>query len=115
MRPSADDLVRLLDALKNFGFGSLGLGVNDFDVNTVVQLGQPPRRIDLLTNIDGVSFDECFARRENVDLAGVSLTIIGLDDFKINKQASGRLRDLADLESLEPGFAEFRAVRLPPN
>ena len=105
VRRSTDNLARLLDALKNFGFGSLGLGANDFDPNTVVQLGQPPRRIDLLTSIDGVNFDECFARREQVELAGVHLNIIGLDDFKTNKQARGRLKDLADLESLEPGFA----------
>lgn len=44
--PSADNLARPLDALKDFGFASLGLGVSDFDANTVVQLGQPPRRID---------------------------------------------------------------------
>ena len=47
--PSADNLARLLGALTDFGFGSLGLGVRDFDTDTVVQLGQPPRRIDILT------------------------------------------------------------------
>lgn len=115
VRPSTDNLARLLDALKDFGFGSLGLSASDFDANTVVQLGQPPRRIDLLTSIDGVNFDACFARREQVELAGVRLNIIGLDDFKTNKRASGRLKDLADLESLEPGFTELRPVRPPPN
>lgn len=62
-----------------------------------------------------MNFDECFARREQVELAGVRLNIIGLDDFKTNKRARGRLKDLADLESLEPGFTEFRPVRPPPN
>lgn len=100
--PGADNLARLLDALNDFGFGSLGLDVSDFNADTVVQLGQPPRRIDLLTRVDGVSFDECFARREQVELAGVHLNIIGLEDFKTNKRASGRHKDLADLESLEP-------------
>ena len=102
VRPAAANLVRLLDALKDFGFGSLGLAVSDFDTDTVVQLGQPPRRIDILTAIDGVAFAECFARREQVELDGVCLNIIGLADFKSNKRASGRLKDLADLESLEP-------------
>ena len=102
VRPSADNLARLLDALMDFGFGSLGLGVSDFDTDTVVQLGQLPRRIDILTAIDGVAFVECFARREQVELDGVCLNIIGLADFKSNKRASGRLKDLADLESLEP-------------
>ena len=100
IRPTEHNLTLLLRALS--GFGSLGLGVGDFTQGTVVQLGQPPRRIDLLTDIDGESFDECFARREQVELGGVILNIIGLEDIKANKRASGRLKDLADLESLEP-------------
>ncbi len=102
VRPSAENFARLLDALTDFGFGSLGLKVSDFNADTVVQLGQPPRRIDILTAIDGVSFVECFMRREPVELDGVPLHIIGLADFKANKRASGRLKDLADLESLDP-------------
>ena len=102
VRPATDNLDRLLAALHAFGFGSLGLKLGDFRPGTVVQLGQPPRRIDLLTAIDGVDFDDCFLRREQVDLAGVRLYIIGLEDFKANKRASGRLKDLADLEQLEP-------------
>jgi len=101
VRPATGNLIRLLDALRDFGFESLGLKLEDFGPETVVQLGQPPRRIDLLTGIDGVAFDDCFARREQVDLSGVRLNIIGLEDFKANKRASGRLRDLADLEQLE--------------
>ena len=102
LRPTPANLTLLLAALQDFGFGSLGLGVQDFDTDTVVQLGQPLRRIDLLTAIDGVTFDACFTRREKVELAGVRLNIIGLEDLKTNKRASGRLKDLADLESLEP-------------
>ena len=100
--PSAENIDRLLGALEDFGFGSLGLSASDFDSDTVIQLGHPPRRIDLLTAIDGVRFDECFARREQVELAGMRLNIIGLEDFRTNKRASGRLKDLADLQSLEP-------------
>jgi len=102
VRSSDANLLRLLDVLGDFGFGSLGLGVTDFAEDTVVQLGQPPRRIDLLTGIDGVSFDACFSRREQVVVDGVRLNIIGLEDFKANKRASGRPKDLADLQSLEP-------------
>ena len=100
--PAPDNIARLLSVLDDFGFGSLGLTANDFATDTVVQLGQPPRRIDLLTAIDGVAFEACFVRREQVELAGVTLNIIGLDDFKTNKRSVGRLKDLADLESLEP-------------
>lgn len=102
VRPTADNVARLLSALGDFGFASLGLKAGDFTTDTVVQLGQPPQRIALLTAIDGVSFDTCWTRREQVELAGVRLNIIGLEDFKTNKRAVGRLKDLADLESLEP-------------
>lgn len=100
IRPTADNIDRLLTVLRRFGFESLGLKAVDFSADAVVQLGQPPRRIDLLTAIDGVQFDDCWTRREEVGLDGVQLAIIGLDDFAKNKRASGRLKDLADLESL---------------
>ncbi|HRP28065.1 MAG TPA: hypothetical protein PLG77_06500 [Burkholderiaceae bacterium] len=58
VRPDADNLERLLAALQQFGFGSLGLASGDFTADTVVQLGRPPRRIALLTAIDGVNFAE---------------------------------------------------------
>ena len=66
----------------------------------MVQLGQSPRHIDRLTTTDGAEFEACFARPEQVELAGVHLNIIGLGFFKTNKPATGRLKDLADLESL---------------
>jgi hypothetical protein len=103
IRPAADNIARLLNVLNDFGFGSLGLVADDFVGDSIVQLGQPPRRIDLMTAIDGVSFETCFDRREQVELSGVQLSIIGLDDFKANKRATGRLKDLADLESLDRG------------
>ncbi len=65
VRPATDNLKRLLAALHAFGFGSLGLNAGDFNPGTVVQLGQPPRRVDLPMAIDGVQFGDCFARRES--------------------------------------------------
>jgi hypothetical protein len=88
IRPTAANIARLLHVLTDFGFGSLGLAASDFATESIVQLGQPPRRIDLMTAIDGVSFETCFGRREQVELAGVQLSIIGLDDFKTNKRAA---------------------------
>ena len=96
----ADNIARLLTALQRFGFGSLGLSATDFDDDTVVQLGQPPRRIDLLTRMDGVDFNACWTRRETIAIDGIDLHLIGLEDFKTNKRATGRLKDLADLEAL---------------
>ena len=96
------NIERLLAVLQQFGFGSLGLAAADFSHDTVVQLGQPPRRIDLLTGIDGVQFDACWPRRQRLVVDSVPLNFIGVDDFKTNKRAAGRLKDLADLEALEP-------------
>lgn len=102
VRPTEDNIERLLDALARFGFGGLGLSRNDFQKpGAMVQLGYPPARIDLLTAIDGVEFDTCQSRRVVMPVGGVDLPIIGLNEFRANKRASGRAQDLADLESLE--------------
>lgn len=93
---------RLLLALGQFGFGQLGLTLQDFTTaNQVIQLGYPPGRIDLLTSIDGVEFADCYTRRMQVVVDGIDLSFIALDDFKANKRAVGRHQDLADLETLE--------------
>ncbi|MEW6707942.1 MAG: nucleotidyl transferase AbiEii/AbiGii toxin family protein [Pseudomonadota bacterium] len=99
---SDENIERLLKALVAFGFGGLGLRKEDFrSPDAVVQLGYPPARIDLLTGIDGVSFEDCYPRRVMVDAGGAQLPIIHVDDFKANKRATGRMKDLADLEALD--------------
>lgn len=98
---SPKNVERLLAALNEFGFGALGLRAEDFGPDAVIQLGQPPRRIDLLMGIDGVEFGDCHARREVITLDGLPLNFIGLEDFKTNKRATGRHKDLADLDALD--------------
>lgn len=101
LQQSKANASRVLDALRAFGFGSLDISVSDLlKPDGVVQLGYPPGRIDLLTSIDGVSFDLCSTRKEMVLIQGLPIPFIGLEDFKTNKKATGRLKDLADLESL---------------
>ena len=95
---------RLLQAFADFGFASLGLRVADFAPDTVIQLGQPPRHIDLLTGIDGVDFAGCWGRRETLQLDGVQLGFIGLEDFKTNQRAAGSAEGLGG-----PGSAGCRA------
>lgn len=88
--------------LQEFGFAGLGLSESDFTkTGNVIQLGYPPLRIDILTQPDGVEFDSSFARRLDLDYNGLLIHVIGLDDFKKNKAASGRPRDIADLQNLE--------------
>lgn len=102
IRSSPQNVAKLLGVLTRFGFGGLGLNDADFlKPDSVVQLGYPPCRIDLLTAIDGVDFDSAYPHRVVMAVAGIELPIIGLDQFRANKRAAGRAQDLADLESLD--------------
>ncbi len=92
---------RMVSALQDFGFGSLGLKPDDFlTPDQIIQLGYPPARIDLLTTLAGVEFETCYASRVEVVLDGVPVSFIDLENLKKNKQAVGRLQDLADLKHL---------------
>jgi len=104
IRPTPDNAIRILAAMADFGFAALDIGTDDLvQPGNVIQLGYPPRRIDLLTSIDGVEFEACRARRQVLHVDGVDLPIIALADFKANKRAAGRTQDLADLEALDDG------------
>jgi len=96
----------VVGALQDFGFGSLDLTVDDFLApDHVVQLGYPPYRIDILTAIDGVTFDDAWSRRLTITSAGLTLPVIGRDDLIANKLASGRPRDLDDVDRIRRGGA----------
>jgi hypothetical protein len=100
--PSTDNVERVLQALTDFGFGDLGVVAADFTPGRVVQLGVPPNRADLLTAIDGVSFEEAWAGRAAGHLGPQPVFYIGREDLIRNKRASGRPQDLADVDALEP-------------
>ncbi len=88
-------------ALTSFGFGSLGLKEADFVTpDVVVQLGHPPLRIDLLTSIDGVNFDDAWPRRVILSIGGIDVPFIGRDDLIANKRAADRPQDRADVARL---------------
>ena len=92
----------IVEALIQFGMGSLGLTSEDFLVpDQVVQLGYPPNRIDILVSVSGVEFASCYEKRVTISLDGVAAIFIDLENLKKNKKASGRMQDLADLENLE--------------
>lgn len=101
VKRSTDNAERLVKALDAFGFAGLGLTQRDFETpEQVVQLGYPPFRIDLLTDIDGVKFQDAWPNHETVEYQGLQMHFIGLEDLKANKRASGRPRDIDDLEQL---------------
>ena len=92
---------KLLNALADFGFKSLGLEISDFsEPGHVIQLGYPPQRIDILTSADGLEFEPTYAARISATLDGIPINFIDLESLKANKKATGRLQDLADLEKL---------------
>jgi len=91
---------RLLRAIDAFGFGALGLTVSDFGPGRVTQLGYPPNRIDLVTSIDGVTFEEAWASRVAGKYGVVDVWYIGREALVRNKAAAARPQDLMDLASL---------------
>jgi len=99
---TAENASKILEALNQFGFGSLGVKESDFTLpDQMLQLGHPPRRIDILTSLPGVEFSECYPSRTTVKVDGVSVNFIDIENLKKNKKATGRHQDLADLENLE--------------
>ncbi|HSB79741.1 MAG TPA: hypothetical protein VLM91_13245 [Candidatus Methylomirabilis sp.] len=99
---SPDNAPKMVRAIDQFGFASLGLQETDFlTPDQIIQLGYPPSRIDLVTTPPGVDFSQCYAARVDVEVDGVLVSFIDLENLRKNKKASGRLQDLADLEHLQ--------------
>ena len=106
VRPSGVNAARVVTALRAFGAPLEAHGVTQADFerqDTVYQIGLPPRRIDLLTSISGVPFDEAWATRVEVDLAGLRVFVLGLAALLKNKRATGRPKDAVDADALEQG------------
>ncbi len=92
---------KVLKSLQEFGAPLNNLESKDFMQKGVVfQIGVVPRRIDIITEIDGVKFDEAFKKRTTVEVEGLSVPIISKENLLINKLASGRPKDKLDAEFL---------------
>lgn len=92
---------KIVTVLKEFGFDVPELSVALFlKKDQIVRMGLPPIRIEITTSISGVDFQECFAERVEDTLDGVTVNLISLHHLKKNKKASGRYKDLNDLENL---------------
>ncbi len=93
---------KLIIALDDFGFGSLGLKAEDFlNPDDVIQLGYPPNRIDILSDLKGINFEKCYTAKVEVLIDDVQVNFIDLENLRKNKKATGRTQDLADLEKLK--------------
>ena len=99
---SPDNANNILNALKEFGFGSLGLKPDDFlESDQIIQLGYPPNRIDILTSLKDLKFEDCYKTKVEVEIHGLHIDFIYIENLKKNKRATGRPQDLADAENLE--------------
>jgi hypothetical protein len=101
INPDGKNAQRIMRVLKEFGFSSLELSIEDFQKkDSVVQLGLPPVRIDIITSISGVTWEEADASKEPGKYGKVPVFYIGKKQYVANKRAIGRAKDIADIEAL---------------
>jgi len=101
INPTEKNASKILKCIKDFGFTSLGLTINDFtSPDSVVQLGYSPFRIDIMTSVSGIEFHESYKNKIRKEVDGIEITIINLEDLIKNKNAIGRHKDLNDIENL---------------
>jgi len=101
VKPDPQNAERIIKALNKFGFGSVGLTKEDFEnPDNVIQLGVPPVRVDIIMSITEVSWEDAFAGCVEGKYGNVPVKYIGKKEFIINKHATGRKKDLSDLEAL---------------
>ena len=103
VRPDAETAPKVYRVLADFGAPLHDLTVDDLATpGMVFQIGVEPSRIDILTAITGVAFDDAWENRLFVELDDIKLNVIGRDDLIVNKRACGRPKDIADAETLDP-------------
>lgn len=109
VRASPSNASNLMRALSRFGAPLTGISASDFASEGIVfQIGNSPRRIDILTRISGVDFETAYAKRNIVKVDGLHVPVISMTDLIANKRATGRTQDLADVEKLEALEASIR-------
>jgi hypothetical protein len=102
INPTPQNAARVISALRIFGAPLLDLSEQDLvEPGTVFQIGVVPSRIDILTGISGVAFDDAWKHRLTLEIEGVTVPVLGRAEFIANKRATGRPKDLADIDGLE--------------
>ncbi len=99
---SDENAEKMTAVIADFGMKSLGITNDDFlQKGIITQIGYPPLRIDILNEIDGVYFQDAYINKLIIDIDGLIINYIGLDDLIKNKQSSGRSQDLTDVKTLK--------------
>jgi len=100
--PDPENSTLVLKALEDFGAPSDNLTQSDLQKEDLIfQIGVAPRRIDILTSVDGLNFEEAFTNSQTIEIEGIPIQVISIADLIKNKRSTGRHKDLADAESLE--------------
>lgn len=101
IRPDSANATRMLEVLRQFGFGAIGIEAGDLTaIGQVIQLGVKPNRIDILTSVSGLTFEEAWRDRQEGSLDGIPATFIGRTALIRNKESTGRAKDRGDAEEL---------------
>jgi predicted nucleotidyltransferase len=99
---SEDNAEKIVQVINDFGLSSLKLTKEDFlKINFITQLGHEPVRIDILNDLDVISFDDAWKNRKVVTMFNVPINFIGLDELLIIKEKAGRKQDIADIDKLK--------------
>lgn len=92
---------KVASAFRDFGMPDDAISEDLFlETKKVIRMGEPPVRLEVITSASGVDFKECFSNREVLEIEGIPINFISLEDLKKNKRAAGRFRDMEDLEHL---------------
>ena len=106
---SERNAAKMVQVIDDFGFATLGLEKEDFlQKGYITQIGYPPLRIDILNDIDGVVFKEAYKNKLVIDIEGIEVNYIGYNDLILNKEASGRNKDITDIKSLKKAKPKSR-------
>lgn len=102
IKPDEINATKMVSVINDFGFDALGFKENDFLLeNYVTLLGQPPLRIDILNAISGLDFDAAYLEKVETEVDDLKIKFISVNDFIKNKKATGRAKDLGNVESLK--------------
>jgi len=102
VKPDPENAFLVLQALETFGAPVENLSLNDLQNEDIIfQIGVAPCRIDIITSIDGIKFDDAYSHSDIIEIEDIPIHVLSIDDLIINKRATGRIKDLADAEVLE--------------
>jgi predicted nucleotidyltransferase len=102
INPTKSNAAKLIRVIEDFGFEVEPLKQVDFEDETIAfHLGSPPIRIDIMNRISGLRFSDCYSRKVEMEMEGIKICYIGRQDLIANKKASGRHKDLGDIEHLQ--------------